>query len=514
MRGLSLELQASIIKHLGVHDIFHLQQTCKSLNTLIEGNVEVWKACLKRHCHVEGLFWSSFNGLTKASEYKNACTGIQRFKRLCRTAKLSQIGKRRHLPAKVSGNPADESDSTGDEGSYALKNPYPGINSAYLVPGGRFLVTVEQAWLLLWDLLPLGKVGEPVVLLREKLDCNKDVKILDVLPLDGGRLRLVLNEPLPDGFPPSYNVDPSQYASRNDTKMLALHRFEIRLPENGDYTVQKLGRLCIAYLGYDDSQVAQGEHSIAVDISGCLLFWGSNDSGEEYTFWASYEDVDRSSIFMHQGYLFLVTRSSLGAINLSKLPRNPVKGGIVDIQCSYRLRAPAKVEDVVTCEIDTELPEGDFGMGQILLPNPVPKAGTVKYDMELHHWGGEVAYKLYRMTFDFRPDAPAKSDLRLFGVLEDYDWCDDYISPRNRFECGGGDFGYIWEKTDGLQVVSVSIYGGDDKKFKPVEIGVPENESVEIEDSDVLFCPFSGRAVILWDRTLTEEKLIEIVDFL
>ncbi|KAF5341678.1 hypothetical protein D9611_001193 [Ephemerocybe angulata] len=491
--------------------------TCKDLNNLIEGSTEIWKACLKNQCHNEGLFWSTYNGLSTALEYKNACIGIWRFKEFCKNGDdMYDRAKARYLPVKAYGDLAEEGDAEDYEAEETYlplyldrphtKNPHPGISSTYLVPGGRFLITVDGTWLLLWDLGLPGKLDEPVVLSSHKFHCSSSVTMLDVYIVDEhNALRIVLQEHHFDEIPPYISANHGRLGDLplGDSRLSAFHRFEISLPESGEYTIKLLGRLCVARKATGDVSAAQIENQVALELSpGNILLWNTLQPDEAFSFW---ENPECSTFYMQQGYLFTITGKGVHAINLSQFSWRPVKHGFVDLQPL----SPEQPSITHTFTHPTSLPGK---ASYVMLPRSIRSTGVVKYDM----MDKASSHRIWEFSFDFYPEETSESTLRSLGPPR-------YRSSRptwpvHRFECAEGGWGYVWEDLPNSADVTITLHepeaSGVAEPCQDLEADFkyPENEDTLLEDVKV--CPFSGRAVFMWDRTLLEDTMLEIVDYL
>ncbi|KAF6756876.1 hypothetical protein DFP72DRAFT_892559 [Ephemerocybe angulata] len=511
------ELRTVVITCLRASDIVHLQQTCKDFNSLIEGSAEIWKACLKNQCHNEGLFWSTYNGLSTALEYKNACIGIWRFKEFCQNGDdMADLAKARYLPVKAYGDLAEE----GDAKEYGMvepvfdkhfkKNPHPGISSTYLVPGGRFLVTVDRTWLLLWDLGPPGgQVKKPVVLSSHKFHCSSSITMLDVYIVDEhDALRIILQEYDFEEIPPYISENQGQGLPLGGSRFCVFHRFEISLPESGEYTIKPLGRLCVARTDIDDIFAAQSENQVALEISpGNVLLWNLNTLQPDgaFSFW---ESPECSSFYMQQGYLFIITGKGVQATNLSQFSWSPVKNGLVDLETL----SPEKPSITYTFTHPVELPgRADY----VILPRSIPSTGVVKYDIRADQYHTS-AHRICQFSFDFHLEEPSTSALHSLGTPH---YGSRPTRAVHRFECAQGGWGYAWTSTTSdTRAVTVTLHEASgvthSEACQDLEaiVKYPENPTILLEDVNV--CPFSGRIVFLWDRRLVRDMMLEIVDYL
>jgi hypothetical protein len=109
-------------------------QTCKSFYKLIKAfDRAVWRKCLQRQCLQNGLFWPSYRKHTTSQEFKASCTANLRF---------------RNATRKWEGRSAGTIPST-------LKNlvfDWVPFEEFYLVPGGRFLITLHKLFFRVWSL--------------------------------------------------------------------------------------------------------------------------------------------------------------------------------------------------------------------------------------------------------------------------------------------------------------------------------------------------------------------------
>ncbi|KAF6756855.1 hypothetical protein DFP72DRAFT_1044601 [Ephemerocybe angulata] len=556
------QTQTLIISHLSAHDIVQLQQTCKYFNNHVEGNVAVWKACLRHLCQLEGLFWPTFNGLSTAPELKSACTGMWRFKSLYRNLEEAMLyaGKSRHLPVKAYGDLAEEgdaiaygvpaegdsdsSDYEADEEIYGYgegahrKNPHPGLNSTYLIPGGRLLVTVDKTWLVLSDLGPPGETDKPAILSKHRLDSEGWLTILNVsMANDHNTLHIVIHEYLRRRLPPY--VDPSRVMLGSDSRMVsALHRFELRLSADGEYTLQCLGRLCVVdedEFEADHMVATQCAHQVALKTdSGRIILWDTLESDGTVVFWEAPESYVLS---VQLGYLMTVTKDGVQAIDLSIIPRNPISNGLVELRTSSAT-APPSTSQSINHPVDLENIEG-----VTVLPS-IPARGPVRYDVEVKEGNGYGTH--LRFSLDFCPDEPSPSNLIFLGKRDEGEAQIESWS-KHRFETFSGYWGcicglnglrigksagrpgtarqshgkYTQEEESGRDEEAIrddedSDQGSDDTQNydseAPIPIMSPENQSTVIED--VHICPFSGRVVFLWEPRLVDDVMLEIVDYL
>ncbi|KAF6746928.1 hypothetical protein DFP72DRAFT_617215 [Ephemerocybe angulata] len=180
MEKLPTELRTLIAKELPTRDICRLQQTCRTFYDSIEGDSELWRERLRRQCGADVL-WSSFSGFT-ASELRRACTGILRFKHRYRRGGHPTLPISRLLPHKI------------EDDQLHLNYPYL-LGTFNLIPGGRFLITVDKKCLRVWDLGPPGSLNKPLEVVSRELSCDGTrLEIADVAVADKDTVHLLILE--------------------------------------------------------------------------------------------------------------------------------------------------------------------------------------------------------------------------------------------------------------------------------------------------------------------------------
>ncbi|KAF5342516.1 hypothetical protein D9611_001207 [Ephemerocybe angulata] len=188
MEKLPIELGILIAKALPTRDICRLQQICKAFYDLIEGDSELWRERLRCQCGTDVL-WSGFGGFT-APELRRACTGTLRFKHRYRQGGQPTPPISRLLPHK------NEDDQLQNHRSQDWHYPYPEESSTFnLIPGGRFLITVDKKWLRVWDLGPPGSLNEPCEVVLHEINCvDTQPIIVDVAVANKDTVHLLIRE--------------------------------------------------------------------------------------------------------------------------------------------------------------------------------------------------------------------------------------------------------------------------------------------------------------------------------
>ncbi|KAF5330218.1 hypothetical protein D9611_010637 [Ephemerocybe angulata] len=213
LSALPLELKLKAIVELEAWDILHLEQSCKNMYELIEGSPDVWKSLLKRLCASEKWIWVSYDDLSTAFDFKSACVRSMRFiKLVCGedsnnlTETLEIIRPFASTAVKPRSSSIDGPLSAFDSGTF--KGEFASAAAVvYLVPGGRFLVTVHVPWLFLWDLRTSAfegsTSGTPSILSRHRLSFQgrtmRAPSIVLAEVIEASTVRILLEEAEPEG---------------------------------------------------------------------------------------------------------------------------------------------------------------------------------------------------------------------------------------------------------------------------------------------------------------------------
>ncbi|KAF5341825.1 hypothetical protein D9611_001171 [Ephemerocybe angulata] len=524
METLPAELRVLIAKELPTRDICRLQQTCKAFYDLIEDNSELWREHLRRQCGTDVL-WSSFSGFT-ASELRRACTGILRFKHRYRRGGHPKPPTPRLLPYN------SEHDDLQHQQRQESDNPYPDISATFLVPGGRFLITVDKKWLRVWDLGPPGSLSEPCEVVRYELNCaDTTPEIADVIVADKDTVHLLIQEYYPQPtLPQSFGIDRSEYNFGHGSTFTLLHRLEIRLPGKGPHSVRELGRLCVLHSRGSEICATQDGPIVAFGVGERVLIWGASDSlGTSWV--ASATRTSQSTagqdVFCHQGYAFVVDSHGLQGFELAGITHRPVGNGLVDLQYGGpdigNIPPPLQWTHQQTFE-DTFRPWASAFM----LHKPVADEGPLSYDirhprLEIDATQRDfVSYAYVRFCFCFRPDSPSASSLlptkRYRTATQP---CD---TPHLHFALDEGVGGYIWyyctpRPAEHGSTIYVSILEDDPDFPEPagsVVEGLGDFSEMFPHSTQVVLnisvCPLSGRVAVLWAREYEQDRVVEIFE--
>ncbi|KAF5341789.1 hypothetical protein D9611_001159 [Ephemerocybe angulata] len=539
MEKLPIELGILIAKELPTRDICRLQQTCKAFYDLIEGDSELWRERLRHQCGADVL-WSSF---FTASELRRACTGTLRFKHRYRRGGHPTLPISRLLPHKGED---DQLQNHRDRSQY-WHHLYPEERSTFsLIPGGRFLITVDKKWLRVWDLGPPGSLNEPCEVVLHEINCvDTQPMIVDVAVADKDMVHLLIREDhsvrrLPQPF------DQSQYNLNALSKVRIFRRFQMRLPDMGQHSVEGLGRLCVlhSYKGLHGLCAAQHGPVVALGIGKSFLLWGTSDSPDKS--WVAsatrrgYGNTTGQDVFFHQGYAFVVDADALNGFDLAGITHCPVGKGVVDIQDGTPDFGYIPTPQMWTHQ---QYAPNTFTAwaSNFMLHKPVADEGPLFYDIRDPRPDAnrlDLSPSYVRFCFRFRPDNPsAGSPLRTKRYQTATQPCD---MPQLRFPLDDGVAGYIWydsldypdrERQLERGGIFVSILDDpdspepsmleDDPDFpEPGSvvkglgdfsemIARPNNETGVLR---VSMCPLSGRVVVLWNRESKDDQVIEIFD--
>ncbi|KAF5342512.1 hypothetical protein D9611_001203 [Ephemerocybe angulata] len=541
MKKLPIELQTLIVKELPTRDICRLQQTCKAFYDSLESNPEVWRECLRRQCGADVL-WSSFSGFTP-SELRRACTGTLRFKHRYRPGGHSKPPIPRLLPY-------------NNQQSQGSDNPYPEIKAAFLVPGGRFLITVDKKWLRVWDLGPPGSLVEPCESASRELNCDdKALEIADVVVTDKHTVHLLIQEwysqpTLPQSFGIEYvifveigrtnirsNTTGSVVVAVNTTAVAGQRSrssTDLRYAFRAEDSI-----LCESSAGF--ASYTQAVLIYALPKMDQLLHSGLEKELSSGALWilrinpGSLQPHGQGAgvpmVFLHQGYAFIVDSDGLNGFDLTGITHRPVGKGLVDIQGGApdigHIPTPQQWTHQQAFFNTFRTWASDF-----MLHKPVAKGGPLFYDIRHPILGPalpqpgtyETCDSYLQFCFSFRPDNPSASSLiPTKRYITDNQRCD---TPHFQFALDERTRGYIWYdhlnggRKRGNILVSILDNPDSGKGSCPIFEGLgdfsemiarPNPEPTAMLNTSL--CPLSGRVVVLCqDRESKKDRLVEIFD--
>lgn len=110
------------------------------------------------YCSENSLFYHGFADIKTASEFKDACTRPYRFTRL-----ISQSAHQSTPIVELDGCTSTDLTLAHQGMLTVLDAPlgFGDAEQAQMIPGGRFLITVDREWLSLWDLDNLTETEDP-----------------------------------------------------------------------------------------------------------------------------------------------------------------------------------------------------------------------------------------------------------------------------------------------------------------------------------------------------------------
>ena len=125
-------------------------QTCKRFYKLIQAfDRTIWRKCLRLQGSQNGVFWPSYRDHATSGDFKDACIALFRFRNAIREWEPTSA-------------------HTGSIPTTLKKlvfDSIPGLEEFYLIPGGRFLITLRMYTLQVWSLYSspsCNKEPEPV----------------------------------------------------------------------------------------------------------------------------------------------------------------------------------------------------------------------------------------------------------------------------------------------------------------------------------------------------------------
>ncbi|KAJ2934079.1 hypothetical protein H1R20_g2983, partial [Candolleomyces eurysporus] len=331
MQKLPSEIQLLIIDYLGALDILHLQLTCKYYHRVIEKSARnIWRNCLRQQCIENELFWPSFKDLSLASEFKDACTTSSRVVKFYETA----LERRDAVLRRTQITQLDFSEGLEDD-------DIQDIQEIFLVPGGRFLLTLQQfKWLCVWDLTLTRDDSQTYnlrlqPLLRHGIDAYENLVFIDAV-IDSTKIRLLvkIRSGIPQEVASSINLGES-----SDQDVLGYQYLQLSM--SGDtWSVQQLSHLTVIYPNGVSSLVKYntlGDDKVIFHANSVTFVW---DFVQNHVSMWCLEGVpqvyDVFSFGTHMFYLGLE-----GIFGLERPPFEP-------IECNCIIVPPASTSNTLT----------------------------------------------------------------------------------------------------------------------------------------------------------------------
>ncbi|KAF5340047.1 hypothetical protein D9611_012392 [Ephemerocybe angulata] len=508
MRSLAPELQLEIIGELDECGIAQLEQVCKDLYDLIEGNPDAWKGCLQRKCKHEGMIWSSFSNLSTAAEFKAACTGPKLFKRKCDQDQINPVKlttpfstANADVPGSASGNERTASDEP---------NAWADLRDIYLVPGGRFLITIEGSWMKLWDLMPRTEEESLVLLRRQPLAFKKYLRLISVEVADTSTLHLLLCEDFP-------NTSSAWNTAQNRSRSV-LEVFEIKFSVSEEsFSIRKLAELGVWHNGTYPPLFTQLRGLVALQTDRDTLVWDYTQGG--YYVWRALDEDEAiyttSRILILEGYVIYL-----------------------DYQWGFR---GAKILDHTfhplgnAREIDISTQQGipNSAFSLSIRYTRVPKSLTKWHVTHYADGNDAIIYEqqdeerifnttfFHRFSFQIDSENPQESEFVPEGRYS-YKPSVKYAAPHpfNRFPSGQETAGVVWFAWDDGMTISVHPLlteecPSPEKTITRARL-LPKRRMTDTAHR-IVVSPVSGKIAILWKRTTDpeielEETFLEILD--
>ncbi|KAF6756159.1 hypothetical protein DFP72DRAFT_294041 [Ephemerocybe angulata] len=509
MRSLAPELQLEIIGELDECDIAQLEQVCKDLYDLIEGNPDAWKGCLRRKCEHEGMIWSSFSNLSTAAGFKAACTGPKRFKRKCDQDQINPVKVTTPFStvnADVPGNASGNERAASDE-----PNPWTDLRDIYLVPGGRFLITIEGSWMKVWDLILRGEDGSPTLLRRHSLAFKKYLRLICVEVVNTSTLHLLLCEDFPDT---SAGWNMAQNRSRS---VLEVFEFKFSVSVEEAFLVRKLAELGVRHNGWYSPLVTQLRGLVALKTDRDTLVWDYNQGG--YYVWRALDEdggiCTTSRILILEGYvIYLDYQWGFHGARILDHTFHPLGNAReIDILTQHGIENRAHSLSIRYARVPKSLTKWH-------VTQYANDQDTIVYEQQEEELVFNTTF-FHRFSFQIDSDNPQESEFIPEGRYS-YKPSVKYAAPHpfNRFPSGQETAGVVWFAWDDGMTISVhpsltERCPSPEKTITRARL-LPKRRMTDTAHR-IAVSPVSGKIAILWRRTTCpeieiEDTFLEILD--
>ncbi|KAJ2928240.1 hypothetical protein H1R20_g8847, partial [Candolleomyces eurysporus] len=440
MKGLPPEIQLLIIENLDVLDVFHLQQTCKYLYKLIEAfDHVIWRKCLQQQCTQNGLFWPSYRKHATSDEFKDACTTNLRFRNASRKWE-------------------DRSASTIPSTVEKLEFDWVPFDEFYLVPGGRFLITLHKLFFRIWSLYPstlrndAPKVGYTDVYYMQ---CPfSGIAYANVV--HGTKIELLLSGTT-KSVALSLNrqfVSPTAYRSdHEDQEMTSLLHLEITIEDGSDmvFSFRKSGLIQFLHGEGEDTPnlTILGDGNIVVfqTSSGITMAW---DSAHHHCFGWRPEGIGDAvcdwELFSNDEFVFYVNGSGVHGFKIP--PLQPITEEYVTLSSFSDNRfsssffiphiRPYDITDSA-CIISQE--------NCFPISDQQPVIYIIK-EIEDNDDDDSTTILLHWYQFRFDSSNPGSSTLTLLDTTSLKRDCRRSLSPCRTYNVWGDQVAIVWESED------------------------------------------------------------------
>ncbi|RXW13896.1 hypothetical protein EST38_g11961 [Candolleomyces aberdarensis] len=392
------------------------------------------------------------------------------------------------------------------------------VRDIYLVPGGRFVGTIEISSLAIWDLHSVKDDSRPRLLLRhrfeEEIDWASAIKMIGA-----DKIRVLLSQNTSAEANALHNIQLGQ-------ELRSWIMLEITCPDNGEFSIQVLGRLSVVCLEHHEPvpHPVIDLDRVVFSVPRFTLVWDIHH--KEVSWWTLPRGLPRIyTVVPNQGHVCYVTDGGIHGVEVP--PSRPLEDNQV-----LRLLPPPFSEIRIPCSfsIPHQLIHHRFNV----IPLDLYNTGTESrrsffYEVAVNEDDGKTL-RLYRYQFKLNTVNPVKSALSL---IEMSSWpLGDIARPNHRlvpWSCRlcNGRMAIVWaedkeidddddDSDDGIDLstsmfVSVSspvsisdspippITPGTIGKIGLVPLGLDTDSSpTPVFDFTPEFCPTSGRVVVHW----------------
>ncbi|KAJ2913047.1 hypothetical protein MD484_g7367, partial [Candolleomyces efflorescens] len=294
--------------------------TCKYYHLFIEKSARnIWRNCLRQQCIENEVFWPSFKDLSLASEFKDACTTPLQVVKTYETAL-----KRQHAALAVFPRLTDLEFPEGLEGD--------DIQEIFLVPGGRFLLTLQQSvWLCIWDMArddsespqEEDNLRLKLVLRHPISNALEKLVFIDAV-VDTSKIRLLakLRSGIPQEVASSMNL-----VDENDRDVFGYQYLE--LDASGEtWVIRELGHLTVIYPDDDTSSIKYntfGEEKIIFHANSATFVW--DFVHDHFSMWRLDDLPQINDVFSYDNFMFYLGIE--GIFGLERPPFVPVESNCI-----------------------------------------------------------------------------------------------------------------------------------------------------------------------------------------
>ncbi|KAF6757960.1 hypothetical protein DFP72DRAFT_889514, partial [Ephemerocybe angulata] len=400
----------------------------------------------------------------------------------------------------------------------------------YLIPGGRFLVTLNSTCLFLWDLGPPNATALPTIILRHSLGPPKGANM--------HRYCIVYSEVIND-FTVQILLGPRRDLDYPEDNAALFKIIELKWFNAATPSIRELGRLQVIpdrdgrrFFPEDGVAIHHERQAIFIQSDRITIAW--NYGQKSYFSWV----CSPSRLIIQEGYIMYIDRAGVHGISL---PDESAYHLIQDETVSFEQHPPSS-NGLMPCFSSSHPshPVRDTCLGNIILganvPTRIPDTGAFIYTMyESHDCTDHEGHVLSHYRYELNPLDPTASIIQLVDRTPAYWAKHDEPSPTFAFLCGSGwdrRAGVLWIEPrhyDGELLVDPLVAGGIyisisrawppststiDSSSGPIEIPPTKDTPRLLKElyprRDAMgmppfysLCASTGRLVVLWTNRMT-----------